>query len=51
MLIELNVDELFRDGMKMNLHDDEDDYVVSKSEARSRVGQKFALGAAFKFAC
>ena len=51
MLVELNVDELFRDGIKMNLHDDEDDSIASKSEARSEVGPKSAVETAFKFTC
>jgi len=43
MPVELNLDDLYGDVMKMNLHDDEDDSVASKSEAKSRVGQKSTL--------
>ena len=33
--------------MKMNLHDDEDNFVASKSEAGSGVGHKSTLETAF----
>ena len=38
MPVELNVDDLFRGVMKMNLHDDEDNSVASMSEVGNGVG-------------
>lgn len=44
---ELNLDDLCGDVMKVNLHDDEDNSLASKNEARSGVGQQSALETAF----